>query len=664
MIPISALERVEVLTDGASSIYGADAVSGVINFVLRDDFQGAESSLRYGTVTSGDMEEWRAGQTFGASWNSGNIIATYEFSKRENLVLADRPQIAIPTFNSGEPVSNNLRYDLLPEQRRHSVILAANQDVSSQLTLSASTLFSTRKAESATYSATSGLNYLIARPNSEVVSATVGAELQLAPGWSISTEGAFSKVRTEDDRERFLPSYVLRERRDRSQLWSGSALVNGDLFETPGGLIKLALGVQYRSEEFGSRLLDGEFSRQGDRDVWAGFGELFVPFVTDQNSRPGLRRLELSVSGRFDHYSDFGSTANPKVGLVWSPVDDFAIRGTYSTSFAPPALGRAGALDQTAFIASYDWLRSLSGELLPDPSLAGVNFLSATGTGRDLDPETSRTFTVGVDHTFQSGRHTITTNATYYNIDFEGRLGTTPIPGNLNGFIFAPGIAYEDPSLLPPGSVEFFPSDEQVQDFLDEYAYQALLNPFGVEVENIGFINRVDIVRNLARTKTSGADVQFNYQYSTNAGALSIGLNANYIFDFIRQASLSTPAIEVLNTLYNPTDLKIRAHIGYSQGGWSGNLFLNYADGYQTDSTQEAEPIDCWTTIDATVSHRFRDTENALLDGLTVSFSARNVFDQDPPFAPTFGEFRIAGYDPTNASPVGRFLAFEVRKAF
>ncbi|MBU1286378.1 MAG: TonB-dependent receptor plug domain-containing protein, partial [Alphaproteobacteria bacterium] len=93
LIPISALERVDVMTDGASSIYGGDAVAGVMNFVLRDDFEGAETAVRYGAVTQGNLEEYRLSQTLGTAWQSGNVIATYEYFDRDNLSLADRPDI-------------------------------------------------------------------------------------------------------------------------------------------------------------------------------------------------------------------------------------------------------------------------------------------------------------------------------------------------------------------------------------------------------------------------------------------------------------------------------------------------------------------------------------------------------------------------------------------
>lgn len=85
-IPFSAIERVEVLTDGASAIYGSDAVGGVVNFILRNNYQGAESTLRYENSKSeghGKIVE----QTLGLTWDTGSLLATANF-KREDAVLA------------------------------------------------------------------------------------------------------------------------------------------------------------------------------------------------------------------------------------------------------------------------------------------------------------------------------------------------------------------------------------------------------------------------------------------------------------------------------------------------------------------------------------------------------------------------------------------------
>ena len=92
-IPFSAIERVEILTDGASAIYGSDAVGGVVNFILRKNYQGAESTLRYENSKSeghGKIVE----QTLGITWDTGSLLATANF-KREDAVLAANAGIDI-----------------------------------------------------------------------------------------------------------------------------------------------------------------------------------------------------------------------------------------------------------------------------------------------------------------------------------------------------------------------------------------------------------------------------------------------------------------------------------------------------------------------------------------------------------------------------------------
>ena len=87
-IPFSAIERVEVVADGASAIYGSDAVGGVVNFILKKDYRGAETALRYESSSSGgDRRVFE--QTGGASWASGNITASFNYSKEDAVYSED-----------------------------------------------------------------------------------------------------------------------------------------------------------------------------------------------------------------------------------------------------------------------------------------------------------------------------------------------------------------------------------------------------------------------------------------------------------------------------------------------------------------------------------------------------------------------------------------------
>ncbi len=89
-IPLTAIERVDILPDSASATYGADAVGGVVNFTLRDKFDGAETIARGGSGTRGDLQEYLLSHTLGSSWDGGNGLISFEFYRRGALPAADR----------------------------------------------------------------------------------------------------------------------------------------------------------------------------------------------------------------------------------------------------------------------------------------------------------------------------------------------------------------------------------------------------------------------------------------------------------------------------------------------------------------------------------------------------------------------------------------------
>jgi iron complex outermembrane receptor protein len=92
-IPWSAVERIEVLPDGASALYGSDAVAGVVNIIMRNDFRGAETQARVGTVADG-RREIMASQLFGTRWRGGHAMLAYQYSDMTALDAAERPYAA------------------------------------------------------------------------------------------------------------------------------------------------------------------------------------------------------------------------------------------------------------------------------------------------------------------------------------------------------------------------------------------------------------------------------------------------------------------------------------------------------------------------------------------------------------------------------------------
>src|SRR3546814_11014867 len=91
LVPLGALKRIEVVPDGASAIYGSDAVGGVVNLVLRDDFDGAETRLRYGSVTDGSLRQYGASQLWGTAWDTGAVLFNFDYSRHEPLFARERP---------------------------------------------------------------------------------------------------------------------------------------------------------------------------------------------------------------------------------------------------------------------------------------------------------------------------------------------------------------------------------------------------------------------------------------------------------------------------------------------------------------------------------------------------------------------------------------------
>lgn len=90
-IPASAIERIDVLGDGASSVYGSDAIAGVVNFVLRTDFQGVEVQADYGISDRDDGQRQGYSVMFGHTSEKGNLTLGVNYNKQEIASAANRP---------------------------------------------------------------------------------------------------------------------------------------------------------------------------------------------------------------------------------------------------------------------------------------------------------------------------------------------------------------------------------------------------------------------------------------------------------------------------------------------------------------------------------------------------------------------------------------------
>ena len=129
----------------------------------------------------------------------------------------------------------------------------------------------------------------------------------------------------------------------------------------------------------------GYSAADGSRDVWAFYGEANWTL---------LKTLELDVALRYDDYSDYGSTWNPKVGLRWNPIKEVLLRGTWATGFRAPNAYENGNSATTAFTTYTDPVRCpITGAALD----CGSGQLAAVTSGNPLiTAETSESYTLGV----------------------------------------------------------------------------------------------------------------------------------------------------------------------------------------------------------------------------------------------------------------------------
>lgn len=174
---------------------------------------------------------------------------------------------------------------------------------------------------------------------------------------------------------------------------------NRDLWALPGGPLSVGAGVEGRYEATFDPDLNPNLEYQG-LGVAHTIGHHTVFSLYGEALAPVLPSLEADVSGRYDHYSDFGGNFSPKVGAKWTPIDQFSLRGTYSEGFRAPSFAENGSSSSEGFITftppcsfidEHGGRNCQNGDGYTNPySLA---LLAAANPS--VRPETSRSFTIG-----------------------------------------------------------------------------------------------------------------------------------------------------------------------------------------------------------------------------------------------------------------------------
>jgi iron complex outermembrane receptor protein len=168
-------------------------------------------------------------------------------------------------------------------------------------------------------------------------------------------------------------------------------------------------------------------------------------------------------------------------------------------------------------------------------------------------------------------------------------------------------------------------------------------------------------LQNLSVVKQSGLDVDIGYSFNAFGGEAEIGAAGTYIFGIDQALTPDAPVNDVVDVLGNPVDLRIRGRASWTDDRWSASLFVNYLDSYTNLTNPAPERVASLTTVDAQLSYRFAQARGPL-SGLRMAVGATNLFDAKPPYAAYNLGLVVAGYDPDNASPLGRVVSLQVTK--
>ncbi len=499
-IPTAAIDSLELLKDGASAIYGSDAVAGVLNVNLKKNYTGLSTELSVGNTFGTDSLEKSAFIIMGAQAGKISLVTTADYKTRKSIYgidldytnqsdgtpfggvdqrsttgpigavrgLTDRTRFPAGTAFFSAPTSNptlataqagiplyNFQQEagLFPDIESMGVYTRGVYDFNPLVSGFIEASFRRSKVEidaaaspyntlsengdsangTGVFPATNpfnpfGENVLDLRyrftdmgrriqdSTADTVRLVAGLEGRIGNSdWSWDAAILHSKStviqlsrNTTSDRlvQNALNGVTIEGQRyflnpfgpnpkplmdylritnpgnDLFQIRSADVHVSGPLFQLPAGAVGAAFGTEVRTELFenvGTQLnRDGQIvggstgsDTRGDRRLYSYYAELEVPV---------LKSLTAQLAVRHESYSDFGETTKPKIALLYKPIPEFLIRGSYSEAFRAPDLAYLYTTQSVSFTSG-----TLADPLRPnDPR---VQIRQNGGGNRNLQPE-------------------------------------------------------------------------------------------------------------------------------------------------------------------------------------------------------------------------------------------------------------------------------------
>lgn len=639
-IPLAAVERIEIVPDGSSALYGSDAVGGVANVILRDQFDGLSTSARFGAATDGGDTEQQYDMVAGRTWTNGGFMVAGDYSRATAITAGQRSftQTLSPSAT------------LLPRQRQISFVGSGHQQLTDALNFLLDAQYSDRKTSAALASTTNTpawLNGVISTPAVKTYSVTPTLSLRLPSNWRLSLSGTIGRSLstspsvTLSGGVSLLESYVRYDNRVKNIELDG----DGPLFSLPAGEVRIAGGAGYRSLSLDaiSRLKTATISLSplniaSTQNVAYGFGELSIPLVGGANRLPLVDKLSFSAALRYEDYEGLDRIASPKLGAIYRPIPGLTIQGSWGHSFKAPTFYQRFSV----FQALLENATAFGG------TDTGQTALYLAGGNPDLKPERATTWTATMTARprFVPG---LTIEANYFSIRYTNRV-VTPIQSSLGLFsnpLYQSLILYHPTAAQVAAAVGGAPLG--LQNFSD-LSYDPA-NVYAIVDGNL---------QNSAFQKTRGVDLSVSYAFDPGAqDHIDLTGTASYL-DSDRRLLVTQPMIPVSGIIFFPPHWRARAGGVWRHANLTVSSFVNYTGGALDNRMLPYAPVGSYVTLD--LSTRIVSGEqHGPLHNVDLLLSISNLANEKPA---TIRNSTVTDptYDTTNYSAVGRAISLTLSK--
>lgn len=638
VIPVEAVDRVEIVPDGASAIYGSDAVGGVGNVILRRDFDGVMLGARYGTATAGGLTTREYTATAGHTWSSGGLIAVYKDISADPIYARQRnyaSYLADPTM-------------IYPRNDLRTGLLSAHQSLGDVAELTLDALKSVRDQTSIHF-LSSQPQYYRAVPETSSSLMSPSLEFFLPNDWTLSIGATWGKDETAYkyslDTISTGASTLLYDYCYCNELRTYELGTEGPLFELPGGDARIAAGAGHRRNEFQQIIEVGAGLQDvhGDESSRFAYVEISLPLVSAATNIVGVERLLVTAAARTEDYDSFGRVTTPQFGLIYGPSEDFSLKGSWGKSFKAPTLNQLNFISAALLYPA----AIFGGTGYP----AGSTAIYLQGGNPALRPERAKTWNASLAF-HPTALPNLQAELTWFNIDYTDRV-VAPLTNITQGLSNPAYAAF----------VEYSPTAEsQAQVLADADSF---LNATGSPYDPSSVVAILHgRFANVVRQRIKGVDLSGSYRFDLGDGQLMIRGSASWL-DSSQQSNQGQASTNLAGTLFNPAKVNSRLGLVWNHSDFTISAFANYIGGV-TDAVNDHKG-GSFTTFDTTLRYIVGKQAGFRQGGATSSplefaLSAQNLFNREPPLHTPASLIYSTPYDPTNYSAIGRFVSLSVSK--